>query len=186
MQQARARSLLLVPVEAVARLAELHAHLGMAFAQVTRQPVVLVDAARQSAGVAALFGMAAAPGWEELLAGLPISQVIQQTGHGWLDVVPAGNRLACATPDVWAARAARKLQSLERHYRLLVIAAPPWPQSPHAALLAPSVAASCLVTERPLTDLDVEKACVAALHSRGHQVFGSVVMAEATEQAPGA
>lgn len=171
-----ARTLLLMPLEQAGRVAVFSANLGAALAEKTQHPVLLIDAAQAENGLAPLFGLPAAPGWEELLTGMPVAQVVQQSGHAWLDVITAGRRLARATPTVWARQAGKHLRSLGRHYQLLVISSPPWPQSPMAALLAQATDASCLVLEPPQVGHTTANACIEALHGLGKCVLGSVVM----------
>jgi Mrp family chromosome partitioning ATPase len=171
-----ARSLLLLPLEQTGRIAVFSANLGAALAEKTQHPVLLVDAAQEAEGVASLFGLPASPGWEELLTGMPVAQVVQQSGFAWLDVIAAGRRLARATPSVWAKQAGKHLRSLERHYRLLVVTSPPWPHSPLASLLAQATDASCLVLEQPQVGQVTETTCIEALHGLGKSVLGSIVM----------
>lgn len=171
-----ARTLLLLPLEQAGRVAVFSANLGAALAEKTQHPVLLVDAGQAEEGLAPLFGLPASPGWEEMLTGLPVAQVVQQSGHAWLDVITAGKRLARSTPTVWAKQAGKHLRNLERHYRLLVVTSPPWPQSPMASLLAQATDASCLVLEPPQVGHATATACVDALHGMGKCVLGSVVM----------
>lgn len=168
-------SLLLVPHSAEVAAAALAANLGLVAAQESRQPVLLIDAARQPSGVGRIFGLLEAPGWEELVAGLEPAQVVQASGCAGVDVIPCGRRLAATTSRLWAQRTHDLLRHFAGHYRWLILHGPAVTAGPWWLLLTAEVDGISLVVNR-----DHDRAAVddvtQALASQAGRLLGTILL----------
>jgi Mrp family chromosome partitioning ATPase len=173
---AQAAVLALVPLERLGRALDLTAALGVALAATTQQPILLVDATRHDDGLAGRFGLVGDPGWEEVVLGQAAVQAIQHVGPAWLDLLPAGKRLARTSTARWARQGRKILHQLARHYRLVVTATPPWNLSPYASLMADASDALCVVVEPNEVGLPAERQCLDALMGMGRTVLGTIVL----------
>lgn len=170
----QARSLTLLPIEPIGTAPTLTANLACAWAETTKHPIILIDAARSSRaeGLAALLGLGVAPGWEELMMGADLAQAIQQTGWAWLDAIAGGNRLAPAGTAAWAKKAASILHTLGKHYQSIILLGPA--HSPLGIVLAETTDATCL-----LVTADQAQEQHSTLHSLANhpaRVVGTIVM----------
>lgn len=168
-------SLLLVPHAADVAAAALTANLGLVAAQESRQPVLLIDAARQDRGVGGLFGLLEAPGWEELVAGLEPAQVVQASGCAGVDVIPSGRRLAATTSRLWAQRTHDLLRHFSSHYRWLILQGPAITAGPWWLLLAAAVDGISLVVQREHHPTATDEA-TQALASQAGRLLGTILL----------
>jgi len=116
------------------------AHLAVAAAACSDQPVLLVDANLASPSVQRTFGVQLAPGLAEVLSGggqLP--EVIQASPVARLSILAAGRWNERAGPAYDGAGLAGIIEALKRQFALLLFdlpaAGPPSPVTPLAALL---------------------------------------------------
>jgi hypothetical protein len=172
------RSLTLVPLEEHGTLSLTMANLGCAWAEFTRHPVVLIDAARSHYGndLASLLGLGQAPGWEELMTGATLAETIQQTGRAWLDLIASGRRLAWANTQAWAQRAGSVLQSLSKHYRHILLVGPPYPHSPLGLVLAEASDSTCIIVPADQPNHPQKEPLLKAIAQQGGQVLGTIVL----------
>ncbi len=168
-------ALMLVPFEHEHGFVELSVHLGRLFAEFMQQPVLLIDATLNANQLQRWLPVATAPGWEELLQGLDVSQAIQKSGHMGLDVIASGNRLSQTSPALWAREAGKLLRNLQRFYRLLVMNSPAWPQSPASLVLATEMAASCVVHSRQQQQHPWLATLMDSLQNQ-HALLGSILV----------
>jgi Mrp family chromosome partitioning ATPase len=172
------RSLLLLPVERDRQSALVMVNVALALGEKRQQPLLLIDADPQDGQIAQLLGLAAAPGWTELLSGLPLRQVIQDSSWRQLHVIAAGNRLACANPLRWGEHVRARLAHLGRRYELIVVRSPGWRDSAAAAILAHGCNAACLLLTRAQVGQPFEAACLDSLRKDGVRVLGSIILGE--------
>lgn len=173
----QAQSMTLLPLQQNSA-ATLAANLGCAWAEITRHPIVMIDAARTRPGddLACLFGLTHAPGWEELMTGSSIGEALQQTGRAWLDLVGSGRRLAWANTQAWADKARHVLQSLSRHYRHIVLLGPAYPHSPLGLVLAETTESTCLVVNNDDAQQSHRETVLQALAQQGKPIVGTILL----------
>lgn len=172
------RSLMLLPLDDRQPVAAAAANLGCAWAEFTRHPLVLVDAARSQPGqdLATLLGVDAAPGWEELMTGAALGETIQQTGRSWLDLVGSGRRLAWANTQAWAKRAGGVLHALGKHYRHVLLLGPAYPHSPLGLVLAETTDSACIIVPAGQPNHPQKEPLLQAIARQGGQVLGTIVL----------
>ncbi|HMP03476.1 MAG TPA: hypothetical protein PKC45_13350, partial [Gemmatales bacterium] len=169
-------SVLLVPRAATADAATLTASLGAVAAAEFRRPVLLIDAARQQGGLATLFGLLEAPGWEELVAGLEPGQVIQSSGWAGVDVIPGGRRLAKTSARLWAEKTPDLLRRFAEDYRWLFLHGPAVTAGPWWLLLAGAVDGLCFVAADQ-QQAQLEHEALAAMACQTGRLLGNIVLA---------
>lgn len=172
----QAHTLMLLPLQQESSTTMV-ANLGVAWADLTRHPLVMIDAARSTPGndLACYFGLTHAPGWEELMTGSSLGESLQQTGRHWLDLIGSGRRLAWSNTQSWATQASQVLHTLQKHYRHVLLVGPSFPHSPLGLVLAEVTAATCLLVNahgQPAHREAVQKSLAQA----GKPVIGSIVI----------
>lgn len=177
LQALQASSLTLLPVQTGAA-STLVANLGTAWADLTRLPVVLIDAARSKPGddLACYFGLTPAPGWEELMTGSMLGETIQQTGRAWLDLIGSGRRLAWSNTQAWASKAQQVMHELQKHYRHILLMGPAFPHSPLGLVLAETTATTCLLVHAEHKHAEHVDTVSHTLTQLGKSLVGSIVV----------
>lgn len=173
--QIQGRSLTLLPLQQQS-VSELVVNLGCAWADITRHPLVLIDAARSTPGddLACYFGLTHAPGWEELMTGSSLGEALQQTGKNWLDLVGPGKRLAWSNTQSWASRTHSVLHELTKHYRHILLLGPSFPHSPLGLVLAETTDSTCIVLPATGQPLAQQEDVIKTLNELGKPVLGSI------------
>lgn len=173
----QAQSITLLPLQHT-EAASLAANLGCAWAEITRHPIVMIDAARTRPGddLACLFGLTHAPGWEELMTGSSIGEALQQTGRAWLDLIGSGRRLAWANTQAWADKARHVLQSLAKHYRHIVLLGPAYPHSPLGLVLAETTDSTCVIANNEEGRLSYGETVLNTLAQQGKPIVGTIML----------
>lgn len=172
----QAESLLLIPLEESDQFGHALVELSHALAAELKQPLLLIDTSRPSSAVRERMGVAAGPGWEELLLGLNQAHAIQRSRITGVDVVLAGNRLAEATPSRWASEATQCLRRLRSHYALTLLASPSWPASPLGLLLAAEVPAVCPAVSPTEADGRLHQQLLQSLEANQRPILGSLIL----------
>lgn len=172
----QSQSLTLLPLHQESSTA-LVANLGCAWADITRHPLVMIDAARSNPGddLACYFGLTHAPGWEELMTGSSLGEALQQTGRNWLDLIGSGRRLAWSNTQSWATQASQVLHTLNKHYRHVLLLGPAFPHSPLGLVLAEVTAATCLLGTAHTQSIHRETVHTA-LSQAGKPIVGTIVL----------
>ncbi len=172
----QAQSMTLLPLHQHSA-STLAANLGCAWAEITRHPLVLIDAARSRPGddLACLFGLTHAPGWEELMTGASLGESLQQTGRAWLDLIGSGRRLAWSNTQSWAEKASHIVQSLGKHYRHIVLLGPAFPHSPLGLVLAETTASTCILVSGEEASPHRD-AVLQSLAQQGKPVIGTILL----------
>ncbi len=168
------RTLLLLPLEASPQQMAPAANLALAMAE-SGGKTLLVDANPHSGQLHRLFGLAAAPGWTELLNAMPSPQTIQDTGWYCLHLIAAGNRLVGAASPLQGEKLRGIVDELRSRYDLLLLQAPPWTTGGMTAVLSHLCDAVCLLLGKKQVDQPAETRCLDALRSERLRVLGSVV-----------
>lgn len=173
----QAQSITLLPLQQQSA-STLAANLGCAWAELTRHPLVLIDAARSKPGddLACLFGLTHAPGWEELMTGSALGESLQQTGRAWLDLIGSGRRLAWSNTQSWAEKASHVIESLGKHYRHVVLLGPAFPHSPLGLVLAETTASTCILLAKDDSKLGYRDTVLATLAQQGKPVIGTILV----------
>lgn len=169
------RSLTLLPLQQQS-VSELVVNLGCAWADITRHPLVLIDAARSTPGddLACYFGLTHAPGWEELMTGSSLGEALQQTGKNWLDLIGPGKRLAWSTTQSWASRTHSVLHELAKHYRHILLLGPAFPHSPLGLVLSETTDSTCILLPASGQSLTQQELVLKTLSELGKPVLGSI------------
>lgn len=177
LQALQASSVTLLPVQ-TSSAGMLVANLGTAWADVTRLPVVMIDAARSKPGddLACYFGLTPAPGWEELMTGAMLGESIQQTGRAWLDLIGSGRRLAWSNTQAWASKAQQVMHELQKHYRHILLMGPAFPHSPLGLVLAETTGTTCLLVTAEGKQTEQVDAVTQTLTQLGKPLLGSIVV----------
>jgi len=173
----KAQSMTLLPLQQQSA-STLAANLGCAWAEITRHPLVVIDAARSRPGddLACLFGLTHAPGWEELMTGSAIGEALQQTGRAWLDLIGSGRRLAWSNTQAWADKARHVLQSLSKHYRHIVLLGPAYPHSPLGLVLAETTESTCILVANDESQQSQRETVLQALSQQGKPIIGTILL----------
>jgi hypothetical protein len=173
--QLQGRSLTLLPLQQQS-VSELVVNLGCAWADITRHPLVLIDAARSRPGddLACYFGLSHAPGWEELMTGSSLGEALQQTGKNWLDLIGPGKRLAWSTTHAWASRTHSILHELTKHYRHILLLGPSFPHSPLGLVLAETTDSTCILLPASNSSLMQQESVQRILNEHGKSVLGCI------------
>ncbi len=173
----KAQSMTLLPLQQQSA-STLAANLGCAWAEITRHPLVMIDAARSRPGddLACLFGLTHAPGWEELMTGSAIGEALQQTGRAWLDLIGSGRRLAWSNTQAWADKARHVLQSLSKHYRHIVLLGPAYPHSPLGLVLAETTESTCILVANDEAQQSHRETVLQALSQQGKPIIGTILL----------
>jgi hypothetical protein len=177
LQSLQATSVTLLPVQ-TSSAGMLVANLGSAWADVTKLPVVMIDAARSKPGddLACYFGLTPAPGWEELMTGAMLGESIQQTGRAWLDLIGSGRRLAWSNTQAWANKAQHVMHELQKHYRHILLMGPAFPHSPLGLVLAETTGTTCLLVTAEGKHTEQVDAVSQTLTQMGKPLLGSIVV----------
>lgn len=149
LQTQQARSLLFVPLNGECNHAATVLNLALALTEDGTRSVLLVEADLHNRRIATLLGLAAAPGWAELLAGMPATQLIQDSGWQRLHVIAAGNRLAGCTTARGAVETT--LGELGQRYELLMLQAAAY-DSAMTLTLAQTCDAMCWIVPKKQTE----------------------------------
>jgi Mrp family chromosome partitioning ATPase len=168
--------LLLPALEVNLRATIAVANLALALAEQRQRPLLLIDADPQGGQMALLFGLAAAPGWTELMAGMPLPQVVQESGWPRLHVIAAGNRLASARPALRGEQLAGLWPQLRQQYELVLVSPPAWHGSTAPAVLAHYCDATCLLISKTHAGQPLERTCLDALQREGIRFLGSILL----------
>lgn len=173
----QAQSMTLLPLQHQSA-STLAANLGCAWAEITRHPLVLIDAARSNPGddLACLFGLTNAPGWEELMTGSSLGESLQQTGRAWLDLIGSGRRLAWSNTQSWAEKSNHVVQSLGKHYRHVLLLGPAFPHSPLGLVLAETTATTCIVVAKDDSQQTHRDIVLHSLAQQGKPVIGTILL----------
>jgi Mrp family chromosome partitioning ATPase len=149
-----------------------------AFAEHGERSVVLIDADRSGTPLASRLGLALAPGWAELLLGLPLAQVLQHSGFGRLHVIAAGNRLVGARALMRAGVVQNLLEELKKSHDLIVLRGPDPRGSAEAQALAHACHAVCFWGTKAQAEEANHLALLAAWQREGIRVLGTIVTAD--------
>jgi hypothetical protein len=171
------RSLLLTPDgECLGDTAAIN--LASALAEGSERSVLLIDADPKGTPLAARLGLAAAPGWAELLLGLPIAQVLQQSMCPKLHVIAAGNRLVGARALTRASALHEQLEALARHYDAILVRSPGSTQAAEALALAHACDAVCFLQSKKPSGTPAEPELLSAWQREGIRVLGAITAEE--------
>lgn len=173
----QATSMTLLPIHAQSGMV-LAANLGCAWADLTKHPLVMIDAARSKPGddLACYFGLTNAPGWEELMTGSSIGEALQQTGRHWFDLIGSGRRLAWSNTQSWARKADEVIHSLSKHYRHTLLLGPAFPHSPLGLVLAETTACTCILLSSDDAHHPHRELAQQALAQLGKPLVGSILL----------
>lgn len=173
----QASSMTILPVH-VQTGTVLAANLGCAWADITRHPLVMIDAARSKPGddLACYFGLTNAPGWEELMTGSSLGESLQQTGKHWFDLIGSGRRLAWSNTQSWARKSEEIIHSLSKHYRHTLLLGPAFPHSPMGLVLAETTACTCILLSTDDAQHPHRELAQQALSQLGKPVVGSILL----------
>ncbi len=173
----QASSMTILPVHAQTGTV-LAANLGSAWAELTKHPLVMIDAARSKPGddLACYFGLTNAPGWEELMTGSALGEALQQTGRHWFDLIGSGRRLAWSNTQSWARKAEEVIHSLSKHYRHTLLLGPAFPHSPLGLVLAETTACTCILLSTDDAQHPHRELAQQALSQLGKPVVGSILL----------
>jgi Mrp family chromosome partitioning ATPase len=166
--QSGLRSMLLIPAnERVGCTALLN--LALAFTEDGERSVLVIDADVHSAAIATALELALAPGWAELLVGLPLAQALQDAGFGRLHVIAAGNRLVEGTAVLHGERVRAVLEECTRRYHLVLVQSPTWSDAAEVGTLARACDAICIVKAA------ADAIDLGTLQRQGLRVLGTIV-----------
>jgi Mrp family chromosome partitioning ATPase len=172
--RASIRCLLLAPTDDYdATTATLN--LALAFAESSERSVLVIDAEGRRAAVATHLELALAPGWSELLAGLPLAQALQESGFGRLHVVAAGNRLVEGSAVLHGERVREILEACRRRYEITLIQSPAASASAEFGVLARVCDAVCLVQPAGFAEPASDAIGLRELQQQGLRILGSIV-----------
>jgi len=171
----KAWKLLFLPLERRSSAAPAAVNLALALAE-SEPRLLLIDGDSHGRRVAEMLGSATAPGWTDVVHGLPLPQAIQETGWKRLHLLGAGNRLAGALSPLEGDKMRGILHALKSHYDLVLMYGSPWSAGGVSAVLPHLCDAVCLLLEKQEVDQLAETRCLEALQSQGIRVIGSVVL----------
>jgi Mrp family chromosome partitioning ATPase len=171
-----ARSLLLLPVEPLSDHVIAVLNLALAVAE-KRERTLLIDACPDGRGLAERLGIAAAPGWTDVLYGLPPKQAIQDTGWHRLHLLAAGNRLAGASSPLLGERMRGVMEEMHAHYDLVLLQTARCSAGGASAVFPYLCDAVCLILDKRQVGQPAENHCLEALRAERIRVIGSVVVA---------
>jgi hypothetical protein len=152
------------------------ANVGLVLAEREFRRLLLADAWGRGAALTGLFGLAPAPGWNELVHGLPIMQAIQESGYRGLHILGAGNRLVHSRVVQNGPRVRVMLQALREQYDLVVVRSPAAEDAAEALALATVCDAVCIV-QRQAADATSD-ALLRSLQRAGAHVLGRIASGE--------
>jgi Mrp family chromosome partitioning ATPase len=159
-------------------------NLACAMMENTARTVLLIDADVNGASVAARLGLASAPGWAELLVGLPMAQVLQQSLCAGLHVIAAGNRLVGARSLTRMSALQEHLAALAKCYDLILLRSPAVQPAVEAQALAHACGAVCFLQTGPHNKNSEPQELVATWQRDGIRVLGTIVTAAESSAAP--
>jgi len=168
------RSLLLLPLDAATSPAPTAVNLALALAE-AGATILLIDAGRSVRPTSEMLGLAAAPGWAEVVQGMLPAHAIQDSGWHRLHVLAAGNRLAGSTSPLHGDKMGGLLDDLRSRYDLLLLLAPSHATGGLSALLPHLCDAVCLLLDKKQVDQPAEANCLKTLRSERVRVLGSIV-----------
>lgn len=167
--------LLFLPISHSLDVGAVVLNLAAVWMESARGPILVIDPEVTGRSLAARLQLAAAPGWSEVLAGLPPAAVIQESGLPGLHVIAAGNRLAGRRPTRVGERLGTLLAELHTDYpRLLIVGF--GELSPSLSALAAACDGVCLVGPNPPANDGSEGRVVESLHRLGARVLGTMVV----------
>ncbi|HEY6506699.1 MAG TPA: cellulose synthase operon protein YhjQ/BcsQ [Vicinamibacterales bacterium] len=109
---------------------------AFAFALLTHEPVILVDAYVDAPRLHDRFGVALAPGFTDVLAGqADVGKAVTSVGEG-VSLLPLGGSTADSVGLFGSEEASALLRRFREQYRLVVVDAPPLLQSAPTSVLA--------------------------------------------------
>jgi Mrp family chromosome partitioning ATPase len=172
LHQEKVRSLLFVPMGSGIELKGAIANLALVLADKSEANVLLIDSTPSEHSITSLFRLASAPGWAELLTGVALSQLVQDTGSNKLHILGAGNRLVHARGEL----VQHRLHTLVENHGLVLLAGPPTPLPVMPALLAHACHATCLVLAKSEADPVLLQRSMDAFAEQRVRLLGAVTV----------
>lgn len=174
LQDARLRSLVLLPVRSPPEEAALAAF-GRLLQETGFAHLLLMDTRTSHEALARLLGTVSRPGITDVVAGLPLASVIQETLWSSVHFLAPGHRLALAAEAILQ-RLPALLHDLRQRYDLVVVVAETWlpPQLPTP--LVHGTEAVVLLLDAVSDASGVGTEAVRILQAHRLPVLGSVIL----------
>jgi Mrp family chromosome partitioning ATPase len=151
-------------------------NLAVTIARHGDRQIVVIDANRDRAAVAARLGLTEAPGLGELLSGgLPLEEALQETGQAGLRALAAGAIFPSGRVRLTAEALRPLLRQLRQASDLALIDAPSWDGRPEAAVLATLADAVYLVAPAAESDSPHAGALLQVMRQQGIPVRGQIL-----------
>lgn len=151
-------------------------NLALAFAELERAEVLLVDADLRSPSVEKYLQLNPAPGLSDLLLGrIGLEQAVRSSGVRKLSILSAGTRLAGPSEVLSAPRIQELCSRLKERYQYVIFDTPSVLPATDASVLAARVDGTLLVVRLEHSSKQLSKDAVRTLQGLGANVLGVFV-----------
>lgn len=151
-------------------------NLAMAFAELERQQVVLVDADLRRPGCERYLNLNAQPGLTDVLLGrAPVDRLLRPAGYRNLMLLGAGTRVENPAEVLGSSRLGELLQRLKEDFQYVVIDTPPVLPSTDAGVLSAAADGTLMVVRLEKSLKKQSRDAVRALTDMGGNVLGTFV-----------
>lgn len=151
-------------------------NLAMAFAELERQQVVVVDADLRRPSCEAYLNLNAEPGLADVLLGrLPVEKVLRPAGHRNLMLLGAGTRVTNPAEVLGTSRLGELFERLKETYQYVIVDTPPVLASTDAGVLAARADGALLVVRLEKSLKKQSREALRTLQDMGGNVLGTFV-----------
>lgn len=151
-------------------------NLAMAFAELERHQVVLVDADLRRPSCERYLNLNPGPGLADVLQGrLPVDKALRSTGHRGLQLLGPGTRVANPAEALATSRLDELLRRLKESHQYIVVDTPPALSSTDAGVLSARADGTLLVVRLEHSLKKQTREALRALQDMGGNVLGTFV-----------
>lgn len=151
-------------------------NLAMAFAELERQQVVVVDADLRQPACERALNLNPEPGLSDVLLGrVSLEKVLRPVGYRRLLLLPAGTRVGNPSEVLAASRLDELFQRLKERFQYVVVDTPPVLPSTDAGVLASRADGTLLVLRLEHSPRGRSKEALRVLQDLGANVLGTFV-----------
>lgn len=151
-------------------------NLALAFAELERTPVLLVDGDLRSPCVESYLNLNPAPGLSDVLLGrVGLNAAIRDAGIRNLSVMGPGSRLASPSETLTSPKVEQLFERLKERYQYVVVDTPPCMAATDAGVLAAQADGTLMVVRLEYSSKNLTRESVRNLQDLGANVLGTFV-----------
>lgn len=151
-------------------------NLALAFAELERTPVLLVDGDLRSPCVESYLNLNPAPGLSDILLGAAnLNAAVRDVGVRNLAVMGAGSRVASPSETLTSPKVEQLFERLKERYQYVVVDTPPCMAATDAGVLAAQADGALMVVRLEYSSKNLTRESVRNLQDLGANLLGTFV-----------